>query len=134
MKNLVLIFTALLSFIFGGDRASNACDRDIHFTDASIQCSDNDAADDKADFNDVAILPVRTATYSGESNGFAPSVRQTSPGRRIQQSTRSSFRIIKGGKVFDRNNLYTFRAALLQFPSGFRSTGRYIHSICNLLI
>ena len=134
MKSIVLIFTALLSLIFGGDRAGNASDRDIQHVDAAIQCSDQDATDKKADFDDVAILPVRTATFSGDGNSFAPLFRQTNSGRRVQPSTKSAFRVIKAGKVFDRNNFHTFRTVILQFQSGIRSNSRYIYSICQLLI
>ena len=134
MKSFVLILTALLSSIFGGDRASNACDRNIHYTDAVVQCSDKDSSDKKADFNDVAILPVRTATLSGDGNSFAPSVRSTNSGRRVQPSTKSAFCVIKTGKVFDRNNFHAFQTVILQFQSGIRSNSRYIHSICQLLI
>lgn len=134
MKSFVLILTALLSSIFGGDRASNACDRNIHYTDAVVQCSDKDASDKKADFNDVAILPIRTATFSGDGNSFSPSVRSTNSGRRIQPSNKSSFRIIKAGKVFDKNHFYTFQTVLFQFQSGMHSNSRYIYSICQLLI
>lgn len=134
MKSFVLIFTVLLSFLFGEDRTSNVCDRTAHYTDAVVQCSDKGAADNKADFNDVAILPVRTATVSGDGNSFAPSFRPTNSGRRVQPSTKSAFRVIKTGKVFDRNNLYAFQTVFLQFQSGIRSNSRYIHSICQLLI
>lgn len=134
MKSLVLIFTTLLSFIFGGDRAFDVCDRSLDCTDAVVQCTDQDATDKKADFDDVAILPVRTVTFSGDGNGFAPLFRPTNSGRRVQPSTKSAFRVIKAGKVFDRNNFYTFRTVILQFQSGIRSNSRYIYSICQLLI
>lgn len=134
MRSFVLIFTTLLSFIFGGGRASDVCDRNVHHSDAVVQCSDKESADTKADFNNLAILPVRMASYSGDGNSFAPSFRTTNSGRRVQPSTKSAFRLIKAGKVFDRNNFNTFQTALLQFQSGIRSNSRYIHSICQLLI
>ena len=134
MKSFVLIFTALLSFFFGGNRANNVCDRSLQHTDAVVQCSDNDASGKKADFNDVAILPIRTVSYSGNGDSFAPSFRSTNSGRRVQPSYKSSFRVIKTGRVFDRNNFYTFQTDLKQFSSGIHSTNRYIHSLCQLLI
>ena len=134
MRGIVIIFSVLLSFIFGEDRAGDVCCRDLYFTDAAVKCSDKDTTDNKADFNDVAILPLRTATFSGECSSFAPSFRSTNSGRRVQPSTKSSFRVIKAGKVFDRNNFYTFRTDILQFQSGIRSNSRYIYSICRLLI
>ena len=134
MKSVVLIFTVLLSFIFGGNSSSNACDRIINCTSAVLHCSNPDTTDKRADFNDLAILPLRTVSYSGDGNSFAPSFRSSNSGRRVQPSTKSAFRLIKAGKVFDRNNFHAFRAVILQFQSGIRSNSRYIHSICQLLI
>ena len=134
MKSIALILTVLLSFIFGEGRTVNGCGRNLCYSDTIVQGSDKDATDKEADFNDVAILPVRTATLSGDGNSFAPSVRSTNSGRRVQPSTKSAFRVIKTGKVFDRNNFYAFRTVILQFQSGIRSNSRYIHSICQLLI
>lgn len=134
MKSIVFIFSVLLSFIFGEGKVGDACVRNSHSTGAVVQCADNDAMDWEADFNDVALLPVRTATCNGDSNSIAPSFRSTNSGRRVQSSAKSSFRVIKAGKVFDRNNFYTFQTVILQFQSGIRSNSRYIHSICQLLI
>ena len=134
MRGLVIIISVLLSFIFGEGKASNASDRNRQYTDAVVESSDKGAADKKADFNDAAILPVRTATISGNGNSFAPSFRLANSGRRAQSSFKSSFRVIKAGKVFDRNLYNTFQTVLLQFQSGIHSNSRYIHSICQLLI
>ena len=134
MKSFVLIFSVLLSFIFGGDRTNSVCDRNLHYSDAVVKCSDKDAAEKKSGFNDTAILPLRPATFSGDGNSFAPTFRSNHSGKRVQSSFKSSFRIIKEGKVLDRNNLYAFRTDILQFQSGIHSNSRYIYSICRLLI
>ena len=134
MRGIVIIISFLLSFIFGEGRVNDACDRSLHCTDTVVQCTDNDATDNKADFNDVALLPVRTAVFSGDGSSFAPSVRSTNSSRRVQPSSKAGFRVIKAGKVFDRNIFLSFRADILQFQSGIHSNSRYIHSICQLLI
>lgn len=134
MRGLVIIISVLLSFIFGEGKVGNASDRNRQYTDAVVESTDKGAADRKADFNDVAILPVRTATFSGDSSSFAPSFRSTNSGRRAQSSFKSSFRLVKEGKVFDRNNFYSFQTVILQFQSGIHSNSRYIYSICQLLI
>lgn len=134
MRSIVIILSVLLSFIFGEGRLNIASERNSYNTGAVLQCTDDDAADSKADFNDVALLPVRTAAFSGDGYSFAPSLRSTNSGRRVQPSSKSGFRVIKAGKVFDRNNFYTFQTVILQFQSGIRSNSRYIHSICQLLI
>ena len=134
MKSLVLIFTILLSFILGEGRTGDACTRNHQAQDTITGCAERGAQDTKADLSDQAILPARTASFSGDGSSFAPSLRSTSSGRRVQPSSKSAFRIIKAGRVFDRNNFYTFLTVILQFQSGIRSNSRYIYSICQLLI
>ena len=134
MKSLVLIFTILLSFIFGEGRTGDVCVRNHRAQDTITGCAERGARDTKADLSDQAILPARTASFSGDGSSFAPSLRSTSSGRRVQPSSKSGFRIIKAGRVFDRNNFYTFQTVILQFQSGIHSNSRYIHSICQLLI
>ena len=133
MKGVVLIISLFLSCVFcgTGERYDISEERPHETVAAS---TDNGTTENKADINDLAILPVRPASYSGDGNSFAPSFRTSNSGRRVQPSTKSAFRLIKAGKVFDRNNFHAFRAVILQFQSGLRSNSRYIHSICQLLI
>lgn len=133
MKGFLLILSLFLSCLFSGSgmRHDNA---GVKAPQTFIESADSDTAEYEAESKDEAILPVRTATYSGDGNNFSPSVRSTNSGRRVQTSSKSAFRILKAGKVFDRNNFHSFRATILQFQSGIRSNSRYIHSICHLLI
>ena len=133
MKGIILILSLLLSCVHNstGER------HDIYegrFRGTLVSSTDKSTAEKEADLNDLAILPVRTATYSGDGNSFAPSLRPTNSGRRVQPSFKSSFRVIKAGKVLNRNNYCSFQAAILQYQSGIRSNSRYIYSICQLLI
>ena len=133
MKGILLILSVFLSCLFsGGGKECNAIEG--RECGAVVYCAENNNTEEKADFNDLAILPARTASYAGDGNSLAPSLRSTNTGRRVQPSSKSAFRVIKAGKVFDRNNLHAFRAVILQFQSGIRSNSRYIHSICHLLI
>ena len=133
MKGILLILSVFLSgLLSGGWQEYNAIEDKAR--EAVVECAGCNTTEKKADFNDVAILPIRTATFSGDGNSFTPSVRPTNSGRRVQPSTKSAFLIIKAGKIFDRNNFSTFQAAILQFQSGIRSSSRYIYSICQLLI
>ena len=131
MKELLLILSFALSCLFS-DKGTVCSESWNH--DTVVECSESDAAEESLDFNDLAILPVRTATYSVNGNGLSSSVRSSNAGRRVQSSTKSAYRVVKTGKVSDRTILYSFRAAILQFPSGIHSNSRYIHSICHLLI
>lgn len=134
MKSIILIFTFLFSFVFGGGKDGGVCNGNLHHTDAVVQCSDNDATDKNVDLNNAALLPVRTINFSGNGSSYASSVRSTHSGRRLQPSTKSAYRVIKDGKVLDINNVYTTRTFIIHFRSGIRSNSRYIHSICQLLI
>ena len=133
MKGIVLILSVFLSCLFsGGGQKYDAFEERGH--EAVVKCAGNNTTEEKTDFNNPAILPARTASYSGDGNSFAPSVRSTNTGRRVQPSSKSTFRIIKAGKTFDRYIFHTFQTVILQFQSGIRSNSRYIHSICQLLI
>lgn len=133
MKGFLLILSLFMSCLFSD---SGLARKDISGNppSATIEPPGRNANEDAADFNNLAILPVRTASCSGDGNCFAPTLRPTNTCRRVQLSSRSSFRFIRDGKVFDRNNLYTFQTAILRFQSGINSHSRYIHSICHLLI
>ena len=124
MKGFIIVYFLLSCFCAEG-RTSELCDGNDRSADALVEY---------AGLNDAAILPAGTATFSGNGNSFSPFFRPTNAGRRVQPSTKSSFRVIKSGKVFDRNNFYTFQTAILQFQSGIRSNSRYIYTICHLLI
>ena len=133
MKGILLILSVFLSCLFSGNGLEcGGIKNRSHET--IVECTSHNTTEQKTDFNNPALLPVRTASYSGDGNSFAPSVRSTNSGRRVQPSTKSAFRVIKAGKVFDRNNLYAFRADILQFQTGIHSNSRYIYSICQLLI
>ena len=133
MKGILLILSFFMSCLVSGSRQEyNAIEEREHET--VVECTNHKTTEKEVDFNNLAILPVRTASYSGDGNSFSPSVRSNNAGRRVQPSSKSTFRIIKAGKVLDRNNFYAFRAVILQFQSGIHSNSRYIHSICHLLI
>lgn len=133
MKGFLLILSLFLSCLFSDGGQTRAA-ADGKAASAVFESSGQDSNENEADFSDLAILPARTASYSGDGNGFAPSLRSTNNGRRVLPSSRSSSRFIRDGKVFDRNNLDTFQTAILRFQSGINSHSRYIHSICQLLI
>ena len=133
MKEFVLILSFILSCLFSGSGLSRDVDHEMP-DGAVVECSGQETETGFLDFDDLALLPVRTATCSGNGNGISPSLRSTNSGSRIHHSTKSTHRIVKCGKVSDRNNLYSFQTALLQFQSGIHANSRYIHTICHLLI
>ena len=66
----------------------------------------------------------------GSSNSV--SARNTNTGRRTSPQTRSTFRIIKGGKVIDNNRTHPFLTPVFVPLSGMHISERYLFSICRL--
>ena len=133
MKQLLLILSFFLSCLFNDGRPSDV-ERYAEHTSAFVETSEQNPSDSNPNYDAQALLPVQSARFSGENTSVTPSVRSTGSGRRTQVSHKYPFRIIKAGKVIDRNNFYIFLTELLQFQTGAHSTRRYIHTICCLLI
>lgn len=136
MKCLVLIFTFILSFIFGEGRVGNVCDNNRHCTCAAVECSASDASHDNTDINDTTTHPIKTGSFLADGNDLAVLFSSVNSGKRTQPSFKSSFRTINAvkGKVFDRNNLYIFQFLYLHLQYRLRSNSRYLYIICQLLI
>ena len=86
------------------------------------------------DSDSCAILPSCATGYIGGNGSVSFSHRSSNSVRRIQPNAKFSFLVVKDGKLFNRNSLYSFQTVLKQFSSGILSTNRYIHSLCQLLI
>ena len=131
MKILILILSFILS-VFSDGKVAIAGENEKHFA-SGVEAARQNKPDNNPSCYSQAILPVQSARFSGESSGVAPMVRFTA-GRRTQVSQKFPFRIIKAGKIIDKSHFFIFQEELHQFQSGIRSTSRYIHSICHLLI
>lgn len=133
MRGALTIVLIILSGLFGN--RNGHIEASGSWSSASVVQSSGERTEDNSDLlNRTAILPGSMARISEESNGHAPSVRNSESGRRIQPSTKSAFIVIKSGKVIDRNHFLAFQTSMRLFPSGSHSRDRYIHSICQLLI
>ena len=132
MKALILILSFILSVLSDG-KGAIAGESERHFA-SSVEASRKNKPDNNPNCYSQAILPVQSARFSGEDSSVAPIVRSTNAGRRTQVSQKFPFRIIKAGKIIDKSHFFIFQEELHQFQSGIRSTSRYIHSICHLLI
>lgn len=133
MKLILIIIGLILSWNISDRFAVDERVRDIA-QGAVIGAEKQDTDTRDYDGKSLCFLPSRTAEYTGENNCVTSSVRSTNSGRRVQPSGKAPFRVVKDGKVIDRNNFYAFRTDLKQFSSGIHSTNRYIHSLCQLLI
>lgn len=136
MKCIVLIFTFILSFIFGEGRVGNVCDSNRHCTCAAVECSTSDAAHDHTDIKDATTHPVKTGSFLADGNDLAAFFSSVNSGKRTQPSFKSSFRTINTakGKVFDRNHLYIFQFLYFHFQYRLCASSKYLYIICQLLI
>ena len=133
MKNVLLIFSLLLSCLSGGDRTFDALQQD-DVTSSVIEATEQNQDGSSADYRTQALIPVQPFRFAGEDTGSDSSVRSSGTGRRTQVTQKSPFIVIKDGKVIDKSNLYFFLTELRKFPSGIHSSRRYIHTIRQLLI
>lgn len=133
MKKLLFIISFILPCFFnsGGGVAYEHCEK---VASAIVKTAPKDDSDRKQNFHSDAILPFQAGRISGENGGYAPAFRSNSTLRRPSVSQKHPFRIIKAGKIIDRQHFSVFQMTLHLFPSGFNSISRYVHIICQLLI
>lgn len=133
MKQTLLIIWFILSCFFS-DRSISVKEHYERVSSATVEAAAQNDTDWNTDFHSKSILPTRTASFSGENGGFTPTVRSNNSVRRTQVSQKFPFRVIKAGRIIDRQHFFVFLKILHLFPSGFNSINRYIHIICQLLI
>lgn len=132
MKLFVLIFSLLLSFLAGGQK--DVVSKSFP-NDSQCNISEYPSAEAAADFTqnrEICITAAQGYTFSGNNSTSSVSVRITQSGRRIHQPVRSTFRIVKGGKVVDNNHLHPFLAQSVVHLAGIYLSARYLFSICRL--
>lgn len=118
---LVLIFSFLLSFLSAGR------------TDAvSTRCPSDETAAAFSQNREICITAAQGYTFAGNNSTNSISVRITQTGKRTPPQVRSSFRIVKGGKVIDNNHLHPFLAQSFVHLSGIYLSERYLFSLCRL--
>ena len=120
MKQILLILSFFFSCHFAGAEVE-----DVWQQGGGVECQTIDSP---------ALLPVQGARYLGENTSVTPAVRSVGTSRRAPASHKSPFLVIRSGKLIDRNKFHIFQEELLQFPAGIHSDGRYIYTICSLLI
>ena len=132
MKHLALILSILLSFLSGGrtdvlDKSSQnegQCSvSESSSTDKTTDCTQN---------REICITAAQGYSFAGGSNTHSVSIRVTQSGRRTSPQVRSTFRIIKGGKIIDNNHLHPFLAQSIVHQAGIYISDRYLFSICSL--
>ncbi len=133
MKRILFILSFLLPLLLHCQSASGG---DVNISVEavlSISVGPN-SSQDCQDIEHAYFSLAENAVLSHQDNTSSPNIRSVKSGRRIQSSSKSSTRIIKAGKVLDRQYFFTFQANLLQFTTGIFSSRRYIYTICQMLI
>lgn len=140
MQCIVLIFTIILSFVFGGGEGGNVCDSNLHciceVAKYSLSDATSCATNDNTCIKDATTHPEEKGSILADGNDLAVLLGSANPGRRTQPSIKTSFRTINAvkAKVFDRNNLYIFQFFYLHFKYRLSSDSKYLYIICQLLI
>ena len=80
----------------------------------------------------VLILSLLLSLFSGGKPDNVSGV--SSAESRPSPQTKSTFRVVKSGKVIDNNNLHPFLTPSFIALSGTRTFERYLYSICRLRI
>ena len=74
-----------------------------------------DTGNRNLDSDSCAILPSCATGYIGGNGSVTFSHRSPNSGRRIQPNAKFSFLVVKDGRIFNRNSLYSFQTGLKQF-------------------
>ncbi|GEM_PF-2559739 len=134
MNCFVLIFSLLLSLFSGGisDNVSEVSFSESRYSVSERSSSEN--AMDCAFSRDICITAIQGYSFTGNNSTNFVSIRTTNTGHRASFQTKSTFRMVKLGKVIDNNNLHPFLTPSFVALSGTRTFERYLYSICRLRI
>ena len=81
---------------------------------------------------ELCITSAQGYTFAGNNSSNSVSVRITQSVRRTNQPVRSTFRMVKGGKIIDNNHLHPFLAQSFVLLAGIHIPERFLFSICCL--
>ena len=132
MKILTLILSLLLS-LFSGDKAGRV--NDVQETLSQCSISERSSSEKTVDYSlnrDICITAAQGYSFTGSNSSNSVSVRTSNTGRRTSPQTKSTFRVVKSGKVIDNNNIHPFLTPSFITLSGTRTSERYLYSICRL--
>ena len=96
------------------------------------ECTSTERAVDFTRDRDICITSAQGYTFAGSDSTNSVSVRLTQSLRRLNEPVRSSFRMVKGGKVIDNNHIHPFLAQSFVHLAGFYTSERFLFSICRL--
>ena len=124
MKRVVIILSFILSLFWGGQTEAAAPLREAA---GSGSCVSQDIRS-----RDICLTSAQGYSFSGDSSTNYVSVRTSQTGRRTPPQTKSTFRILKGGKVVNNNHLHPFLSGSFLPLSGTHISQRYLFTLCRL--
>ena len=134
VKHLVLIVTLLFSLFSGSGKAGML---PVHPRESSSVLTATPSSDNAADRkinSEMCLTAPQGRAFSGSERSNPFSLRTTQSFRRTNQSTKTTSRLIRAGKIIDTHNYCPFLSALFLKTFGSYSFFRYIYSICCLRI
>lgn len=129
MKLVVLALSFLLAFLSGG-RSQVVSPSPENSSVSAIPSTEKTA--DYAANKDICLTAAQGYTFAGRGNPSSVSIRAPQSVRRTTPQARSTFRIVKGGKIIDNNHLHPFLAQSVVHQAGMYISERYLFTICSL--
>ena len=129
--SLILSLLSLLSWS-GEGRVAISSEAECLYclSDASSDNSSTDYAREQ----ECCITAVQGYTFAGNESPQSVSLRSSQSSRRSSPQAKSSFRIVKSGKIIDNKNLHPSLVLSYQLMTGLVFSQRYLHIICKLRI
>ena len=132
MRLAALILSILLSFL-AGERTTDTHAYSQNAGHCSVsESQSNEKTADYTRNRELCIAAAQGYTFAGGGSTNSVLVRVTQSGRRTQPQVRSTFRIIKDGKIIDNNHLHPFLAQSIVHQAGVYISDRYLFSIYSL--
>lgn len=136
LRTVLLIVSFLLSFLYGGQVGCVDLPEDRFHPQETLGGISEGSSPEKdsahAFGREFCIASVQGYCFAGSENTNSVSVRVTQTMRRYPPRSRSTFRMVKDGKVIDNNRTHPFLAQSLVHSAGFYLVERYLFSICRL--
>lgn len=129
VKRMAILVIAFLSlFLSGREGFSAAISQTDKTPSVSASISDSITKDSPVALGrERSFMAVGGNAFSGNTTSFSGSICLTQTGRRINPSTKTTFRLIKDGKVMDGRSPYQRGVSLLQSHPDLFSFNQHLH-------
>ena len=124
---MAILVIAFLSLFLGG---RVGCSVAFSQTDKDLSASISDSITDDSPAaigREMSFMSVGGNAVSCNTTGFSGSVRLTQTGRRVNPSTKTTFRLVKAGKVVDGRSPLQRGISLSQLLPDLFSSSRQLH-------